>query len=56
MFRSIFTTIFRGLVAQDINAVTNLNSVDVRSLCVVEYAAVCHYHRFVCVSGAADRV
>jgi hypothetical protein len=22
----------------------------------VQYAAICHYRRFVCVSGAADRV
>jgi len=38
-------------------AVTKLNSIDVRSLCVlVQYVVVCHYRRFVCVSGAAVRV
>jgi len=47
MFRSIRTTIFRGLVQL-------LNWISLMCVrCVfVQYAAVCHCRRLVCVSGA----
>jgi hypothetical protein len=53
MFQSICMTIFRG--AREQYFVQSLNWISfMYARCVfVQYAAICHYHRFVCVSGAA---
>jgi hypothetical protein len=61
MFRSIYTTIFRGLV-NSTYAVTKLDSVDVRLLCVcavcgrMSLPSVCTMCICVYVSGAPVRV
>ena len=56
MFRSIFTTIFRGAREQYFLQLLNWIPLMYVRRVFVQYAAVCHYRRFVCVSGAAVRV
>jgi len=49
MFRSIFTTIFRGAREQYFVQLLNWISLLYASCVFVQYTAVFHYRRFVCV-------